>query len=60
MEENQKKEAKTRTSITIDPMVLTALRKHCESANISASSFIEEAVSMALGLTPQSTTQAAV
>lgn len=48
MEENQKKEAKTRTSITIDPKVLDALRKHCEAANISASSFIEDAVQASL------------
>lgn len=43
-EEKQKKEAKTRTSITIDPAVLDAARKHCEAANISVSSLIEEAV----------------
>lgn len=60
MEENQKKEAKTRTSITIDPKVLDSLRKHCAASNISVSSFIEEAVSMALGLTPVSTTQSVV
>ena len=50
MEENQKKEAKTRTSITIDPAVLDAARKHCEAANISVSSFIEESVRSALGV----------
>lgn len=44
MEEKQKKEAKTRTSITIDPAVLDAARKHCEALNISVSSFIESAV----------------
>lgn len=48
MEENQKKEAKTRTSITIDPGVLDAARKHCEAANISVSSFIEASVAAAL------------
>jgi len=51
MEEKQKKEAKTRTSITIDPAVLDALRKHCEAANISASSFIETSVMVSLGMT---------
>ena len=50
MEEKTKKEAKTRTSITIDPAVLDAARKHCEAANISVSSFIETAVSEALGV----------
>lgn len=50
MEENQKKEAKTRTSITIDPAVLDGARKHCDAANISVSSFIEAAVKHALDL----------
>lgn len=45
----EKKEAKTRTSITIDPAVLDAARKHCEAANISVSSFIETAVRTQLG-----------
>lgn len=49
MEENQKKEAKTRTSITIDPAVLEAARKHCDASNISVSSFIEAAVRTMLG-----------
>lgn len=53
MEENQKKEAKTRTSITIDPAVLDAARKHCEAANISVSSFIEACVAKELGVTSQ-------
>ena len=48
MEEKQKKEAKTRTSITISPAVLEATRKHCESANVSVSSFIESVVESAL------------
>lgn len=47
---SEKKEAKTRTSITIDPAVLEAARKHCEAANISVSAFIETAVSEALGV----------
>lgn len=46
--EKIKKEAKTRTSITIDPAVLDATRKHCEQANISVSAFIEDAVRAAL------------
>jgi hypothetical protein len=50
-----KKEAKTRTSITIDPAVLDALRKHCESANVSVSSFIENCVSASLALVPDTT-----
>lgn len=49
MEEKQKKEAKTRTSITIDPAVLDAARKHCEGLNISVSSFVELAVAEKLG-----------
>lgn len=39
--EETKKEAKTRTSITIDPAVLNAARKHCEQNNLSVSSLIE-------------------
>lgn len=46
--EKQKKEAKTRTSITIAPAVLEAVRKHCEDANISVSAFIETTVLHAL------------
>ncbi len=48
-----KTQAKTRTSITIDPTVLDAARKHCEAANISVSSFIETAVGAALLLPSQ-------
>lgn len=48
MEEKQKKDAKTRTSITIDPAVLDAARKHCEVENISVSSYIEQCVAVAL------------
>ena len=48
MEEKQKREAKTRTSITIDPTVLEGARKHCEASNISVSAFIESAVRSAL------------
>ncbi len=51
MEEKTKKEAKTRTSITIDPAVLDAARKHCEAANISVSAFIEASVRTSLGPT---------
>lgn len=50
MTEKQKKEAKTRTSITIDPEVLDAARKHCEAANVSVSSLIEDAVKAKLGI----------
>lgn len=50
MEENQKKEAKTRTSITINPAVLDATRKYCELNNISVSSFIEAKLAEALGV----------
>ena len=39
-----KKEAKVRTSITIDPAVLDAARKLCENSSRSVSSFIEEAL----------------
>lgn len=46
--EKGKKEAKTRTSITIAPEVLDSARKHCEATNISVSSFIEAAVRSAL------------
>jgi hypothetical protein len=52
MEEKQKKEAKTRTSITIDPTVLETLKKHCESVNVSVSAFIESAVVSALQTAP--------
>lgn len=48
--ENQKKEAKVRTSITIDPAVLDAARKHCEANNISVSAFIETSVASALAV----------
>jgi len=50
MDENIKREAKTRTSITIDPKILDAARKHCEAANISVSAFIEAAVCKKLHL----------
>jgi hypothetical protein len=40
----EKKEAKVRTSITIDPDVLKAAREHCEAARVSVSSFIEDAL----------------
>lgn len=43
-EEKNKKEAKTRTSITIDPAVLDAARKHAEAAGVSVSALIEKAV----------------
>lgn len=41
---HEKKEAKVRTSITIDPAVLDAVRKLCENSARSVSSFIEEAL----------------
>lgn len=51
MEEKQNnKESKTRTSITIDPSVLNAARKHCEGSNISVSSFIENCLAKELGV----------
>lgn len=51
MEEKQNnKESKTRTSITIDPSVLNAARKHCENANVSVSSFIENCLAKELGV----------
>jgi hypothetical protein len=56
MEEKQNnKESKTRTSITIDPSVLNAARKHCESSNISVSSFIENCLAKELGVTVAAT-----
>lgn len=39
-----KKEAKVRTSITIDPAVLDTVRRLCENNTRSVSSFIEEAL----------------
>lgn len=52
MEENEtvktKKESKVRTSITVSPTVLEAVRKLCESKSISVSSFIEGALVNAL------------
>lgn len=44
MENETKKEAKTRTSITMTPSVLEQLRAHCESRSMSVSAFIEKAV----------------
>ena len=41
---SDKKEAKVRTSITIDPAVLDLVRKLCENSGRSVSSFIEEAL----------------
>lgn len=43
-EEKAKKEAKIRTSITISPAVLEAVRAHAEREQISVSSVIEQAV----------------
>ncbi|HEY8540858.1 MAG TPA: hypothetical protein VIL29_00635 [Pseudothermotoga sp.] len=60
MEEKQKKEAKTRTSITIDPSVLEAARRHCEAERISVSSFIETCVQNALGPQPVTMTEETV
>lgn len=40
----KKKETKVRTSITVSPDVLSAVKSFCESKSISVSSFIEEAL----------------
>lgn len=44
LENELKKEAKIRTSITIDPAVLNQVRKVCEGASRSVSSYIEDAL----------------
>ena len=44
LENEIKKEAKIRTSITIDPAVLNDVRKVCEAASRSVSSCIEDAL----------------
>jgi hypothetical protein len=44
LENEIKKEAKIRTSITIDPAVLNDVRKVCENASRSVSSYIEDAL----------------
>lgn len=44
LENEIKKEAKIRTSITIDPAVLNQVRGVCESASRSVSSYIEDAL----------------
>jgi len=44
LENEIKKEAKIRTSITIDPAVLNDVRKVCEAASRSVSSYIEDAL----------------
>lgn len=44
-----KKPAKTRTSITVDPEVLEAIKKLAESTNVSVSSIIEDALRAKLG-----------
>jgi hypothetical protein len=47
-ETKQKKEAKVRTSITINPEVLDNVRKFCEDKGRSVSSFIEEVLQASL------------
>jgi hypothetical protein len=48
-ETKQKKEAKIRTSITINPELLESVRKLCAESDRSVSSFIEEALNEKLG-----------
>jgi len=43
-----KKEIKVRTSITVDPDVLTAVRVHCANSSLSVSSYIEDVLTKAL------------
>jgi len=43
-----KKETKVRTSITVDPDVLTAVRTHCEKQSVSVSAYIEGVVASSL------------
>jgi hypothetical protein len=46
----EKREAKTRTSITIDKAVLEAVKKFCEDNNMSVSSYLERTSATALGI----------
>lgn len=49
-----KKEAKTRTSITISPAVLDDLRAVCEAQGVSVSSYIEKSVVAMMQAQPKS------